>query len=140
RQDGEAVSAFGFVHQGVDTLVPVIAGAAGEELDDELAVARRAEAEPALEEFVAQGGAVGQIAVVPDGKRAKGAFDNEGLGIEEFGRTGGRVAGVADCYVAIEWTELFFGEDLGNKTHFFVEIDSAPISDCDAGALLAAML
>jgi hypothetical protein len=38
-EDGKTVCAFGFVHERIDTLIPTVAGAASEELDDELTIA-----------------------------------------------------------------------------------------------------
>ncbi len=52
--------------------------------------------EPAFDEFAAQGGRVGQVAVMGDGGPAHGKFAKEGLHIADGGRALGAGGGIAD--------------------------------------------
>src|SRR5262249_16459392 len=82
-----------------------------------------------------------QVAVVGDGDLAARAIDRQWLGVAQMGRTGGRVAGVADGDVPRPLGPILFSENLGDQPHAAMDMEfPLRVERDDAGAFLAAML
>jgi hypothetical protein len=107
---------------------------------DHFGIRRGRKAHPALEQFLAQGRGVDQVAVVGNGQRAVSRFDQEWLGVAGRGRAGGGIAGVPDGVVSLQWGQVLRGKHLRDQAHVFVQAQGMPVRDRDAAGLLAAVL
>ena len=75
-----------------------------------------------------------------DSDEALGGLDRDGLGVEEGGVAGCRVARMADSHVAGELEKDIVLEDFGDKAHALNVVDVVAVGAGDSGRFLAAML
>ena len=113
---------------------------AGEQVDDQLAVGGRLEADAALQELAAQLRRVDQVAVVADGERAVQRLQHVGLRVAQARRAGGGITRVADGHVAAQIGQVVLVEDLRHKPHALVDVGHVSVAGDDARAFLPAML
>ena len=71
-------------------------------------------------QLLAQGGGVGQIAVVGDSQLPPFAVPGQRLGVAQMGRAGGRITGMAHGHVAGQIMQDLGIKDLRNQPHAFV--------------------
>ena len=109
-------------------------------MQDHLAVAGRREADAAFEQFAAQLRRVDQVAVVGDRQRPVQRLDHIWLGVAQPGRTGGRVARVADGQVALQIAQVLFVEHLRDQPHALVHVGHAAVAGDNARRLLPPVL
>ena len=110
---------------------------AREERGDEIGVGRRAAGSPSQ---LGQLGRVHEIPVVTERERA-GAIGLEGrLRVLPGGRSGGRVARVADAEVALERGQRGLVEHLGDQAELLVHGEVGTVGNRDPRGFLAAML
>ena len=141
RHADERISPFDLL-QRIDELVEqgaVCAG--GDKVNDDFGVARRLEDRPATDELALDGHCVRNIAIVRDGKTARGEIGIERLDIAQRRFAGGGVTDVAagdrtgqtaDNFVAVEIA--------GDMTHRAVRMEMRAIPAGDPGRFLSAML
>ena len=107
---------------------------------DHLGVRGRVQPHPLLAQLVAEGGRVGQVAVVGQRDRPAAGVLHDRLGVAPDGRAGGRVARVADRHPAGQRRQLRLVEHLVDEAHVLHRHHPAAVGDGDARALLAAVL
>ena len=94
-----------------------------------------------MHELAAQRQAVGEIAVVPDGKAAAVEFGEQRLHVAQDGLAGGRIAHMADCRHAGQAVDhLVPGESVADEPHSPLGMEALAVKGNDAGGFLAAML
>ena len=85
--------------------------------------------------------AIGQVAVVPDGKTAGIQLGEQRLHVAQNGFAGGRIAHMADRGVARQAIDhLAPREGIANEAKAALGMESAAVEGDDAGRLLAAVL
>ena len=115
------------------------------QMDDAFAVRGGLEDRAAFDQLAAQGGGIGQIAVMGDGRAAHGELAKEGLNIADRGRAfgaGGRIAHMADGQMAGQgFHHIRLREIVAHiaKAPRGVETMLGVVAD-DAAGLLAAVL
>ena len=110
-------------------------------MQDDLGVGRRLHHGAFAHQLAAQRQAVGQIAVVADGKAAGIKFGEQRLHVAQDGLAGGRIAHVADRGVARQAIDHFTaGEGIADQSEAALGMKTFAVEGDDAGGLLAAML
>jgi len=112
----------------------------GHQVENYLAVHRGLEDGPARFQGGAEGGGVGQVAIVGNGDLAAGAVHGQGLGIAKLARTGGGVPGMADGDVALQFLQRAALEHLRNQPHAFEFMKRLAVRRDNSGAFLPPML
>ena len=140
-EDDQGICALDAAH-GLDqsALVAARLRRLGEQVDDDLGIHRRLEDGALGLQLVAQGGGVGEVAVVADGDLALGAIDGQRLGVGQVRRPGRRVARVADGRGADQLVEHVAVEDVRHQPHALVDVELLAVGRDDAGRFLAAVL
>ena len=118
-----------------------VAVRAGNEVKDHLGVCRRLHHGAFAHELAAQRQAVGEIAVVADGKTAGIQFSEQRLHIAQDGLAGRRIAHMADGGVAREAIDhLSAGKGVTDEPEPALGVKARAVERNDAGGFLAAML
>ena len=123
-----------------DAVLPRLPAGGGEHQRHHLGVARRRQAEPPRQQFLAQVRRVDDVAVVSQGQRPVHRLDDERLDVAVGVATGRRVAGVPDGVVADQWRQRLTGEHVGDEARLLVHPNAPAVADRQPGGLLAAVL
>ena len=114
---------------------------AGDEMQDHLGVGGGLTDGAGGDELAPERQAVGQIAVVPNGKAAGSELGEERLDIAQNGLAGGRVADMTDGGAALQpGDDLGLGEAVADQAEAPLGMETPAVEGDDAGRLLAAML
>ncbi len=140
-QRDERIGAGDFRH-GIDqTIDDTGLFAVGDEMDNDFGVHGGLEDAALQHKAAAQGGGIGQVAVMGDGEAAICQIGEDGLYIAEHGAAGGGVAVMADGGVALKAFDDFFGREIiANLAHALVAVEMAAVMADDPGGFLPAML
>ena len=113
----------------------------GDEMQDRLGVGGRLHDRALAHELVAQGDAVGEIAVMGDRKAARIEFGEQRLNVAQEGRAGRRVAHMADGELAGQLLDhVALGEGLLDEAEPALGMVEFPVESDDAGRLFPAVL
>ena len=137
----QAVGPFNALQRIDEAIQQGAIGGGGNQVDDHFGVAGRLEDRTAPHQFAAQGGGVGDIAVVRHGKTAAGQFGKQRLHVAQRGFAGGGITVVADGDFALQLVDhRIIVEIAGHMAHGAVGVEILAIKCGDAGGFLAAVL
>ena len=139
-QDDERECTLPGGERSFDPLLPGLTSGSGEHQGEHLGVTGCREAEPLVQQLVAQGRSIDNVAVMRDRERAVHCLDEEGLDVPSGVGTSGGVPGVANRVIAGQRRQCVRREDIGDEASFFVQPGALAVTHGDAGGFLPAML
>ena len=137
----KAIGAFELAQALDETVDETIAARARHQMQDHLGVGGRLHHGAFVHQALAQRDAVGQVAVVADGKAAAFQFGEQRLHVAQDGFAGGRIAHMADGRGAGQAVDhLAPREGVADEAEAALGMEALAVEGDDAGGFLAAML
>ena len=140
-QADEGVGAFEHAQPVDEAIDETIAVRARDQMEDHLRVGRRLHHGAFAHQLAAQRQAIGEIAVMADGKAAGIELGEQRLHVAQNGIAGGRITHMADCGVAGQAIDhLAARKGVADEAEATLGVETLAVEADDAGGFLAAML